>query len=47
LKRAVVIGGGIVGLSLAVGMARTGLNVVILDGSDQEPRASYGNAGLV
>ncbi|MFI5411906.1 NAD(P)/FAD-dependent oxidoreductase [Kaistia sp. UC242_56] len=47
MKRAIVIGGGIVGLSLAVGMARTGLSVVILDGSDQEPRASYGNAGLV
>jgi glycine/D-amino acid oxidase-like deaminating enzyme len=44
---AIVIGGGIVGLSLAVGMAETGLAVVVLDGTDAEPRASYGNAGLI
>lgn len=44
---AIVIGGGIVGLALAVGMAEAGQAVVVLDGDDAEPRASYGNAGLI
>lgn len=46
-ERAIVIGGGIVGLSIALGLARAGLGVVILDGADADNRASYGNAGLV
>jgi glycine/D-amino acid oxidase-like deaminating enzyme len=45
--RGVVIGGGIVGLSIALGLASTGMEIVVLDGSDADNRASYGNAGLI
>lgn len=46
-RRAIVVGGGIVGLSLAIGLARSDFEVIVLDGPDEAPRASYGNAGLV
>lgn len=42
-----VIGGGIVGLSVAYGLARAGDRVVVLDGADDAFRASRGNFGLV
>jgi len=42
-----VIGGGIVGLSLAFGLQRLGKQVTVFDEGDQAFRASRGNFGLV
>ncbi|MGO4305332.1 NAD(P)/FAD-dependent oxidoreductase [Cupriavidus sp. RAF12] len=42
-----VIGGGVVGLSVGYGLARRGDTVCVLDGSDDAFRASRGNFGLV
>ncbi|SOY77758.1 Opine oxidase subunit B [Cupriavidus taiwanensis] len=42
-----VIGGGVVGMSVAYGFARAGDSVCVLDGSDDAFRASRGNFGLV
>ena len=44
---AIVVGGGLVGSAVAYGMAREGLNVALLDESDDAFRASRGNFGLV
>jgi len=42
-----VIGGGVVGMSVGYGLVRAGDNVCVLDGSDGSFRASRGNFGLV
>lgn len=42
-----IIGGGVVGLSVAIGLLRAGRQVTILDGRDGDFRASQGNFGLV
>lgn len=42
-----VIGGGVVGLSLAWGLLKRGRRVLVLDGDDGSFRASRGNFGLV
>lgn len=42
-----IIGGGIVGLSVAWGLLQRGLKVTVLDGDDGSFRASRGNFGLV
>ncbi|MBV2361497.1 FAD-binding oxidoreductase [Thalassococcus sp. CAU 1522] len=42
-----IIGGGVVGLSVAWGLLRRGLTVTVLDGDDGAFRASRGNFGLV
>lgn len=42
-----VIGGGVVGLSVAWGLLRRGKRVTVLDGDDGSFRASRGNFGLV
>ncbi|OHV08461.1 NAD(P)/FAD-dependent oxidoreductase [Kushneria phosphatilytica] len=42
-----VIGGGVVGMALAFGLARRGERVIVLDGSDRDFRASRGNFGLI
>ena len=42
-----VIGGGVVGLSLAYGLLSRGKPVTVLDGSAGDPRASRGNFGLI
>lgn len=42
-----VIGGGIVGSAVALGLARLGKQVTVLDGADREPRASRGNFALI
>ena len=42
-----VIGGGVVGLSVAWGLLRRGYSVLVLDGDDGSYRASRGNFGLV
>lgn len=42
-----IIGGGVVGLSVAWGLLKRGLRVTVLDGDDRSFRASRGNFGLV
>lgn len=42
-----IIGGGVVGLSVAWGLLKRGRKVVVLDGDDGSFRASRGNFGLV
>ena len=42
-----IVGGGIVGLSVAWGLLQKGQRVIVLDGEDRAPRASRGNFGLV
>lgn len=42
-----IIGGGIVGLSVALGLLQAGRSVTVLDGADSDRRASQGNFGLV
>lgn len=42
-----VVGGGIVGLSVALGLLLAGRRVHVLDGVDSDARASQGNFGLV
>ena len=42
-----IIGGGVVGLSVAWGLLKRGRSVVVLDGDDGGFRASRGNFGLV
>ncbi|MFZ1468784.1 MAG: FAD-dependent oxidoreductase [Paracoccaceae bacterium] len=42
-----IIGGGVVGLSTALGLLRAGQRVTVLDGADRDARASQGNFGLV
>jgi glycine/D-amino acid oxidase-like deaminating enzyme len=42
-----VIGGGVVGLGVAYGLARKGQRVRLIDGADDAYRASRGNFGLV
>ena len=43
----VVIGGGVVGLSVAHGLLNRGQSVICIDGTDSDFRASRGNFGLV
>lgn len=43
----VVIGGGLVGLAIALGLLREGAQVTVLDGSDRDFRASKANFGLI
>jgi glycine/D-amino acid oxidase-like deaminating enzyme len=42
-----VIGGGVVGMSIAYGLAKAGERVRVLDGADDAFRAARGNFGLV
>lgn len=42
-----VIGGGVIGLSVAWGLAETGWTVILLDGADTDFRASKSNFGLI
>ncbi len=42
-----IIGGGVVGLSIAWGLLKRGLTVTVIDGEDGSFRASRGNFGLV
>lgn len=43
----VVVGGGVVGLSICYGLLKRGKRVICVDGSDNDFRASRGNFGLV
>ena len=42
-----VIGGGVVGMSVAFGLVRRGRRVIVFDEGDHAFRASRGNFGLV
>ena len=42
-----IIGGGLVGLSVALGLLMAGQRVRVLDGADNDARASQGNFGLI
>lgn len=42
-----IIGGGLVGLSVALGLLLAGQRVRMLDGADNDARASQGNFGLI
>lgn len=42
-----IVGGGVVGLSVAMGLLQAGRRVCVLDGADSDARASQGNFGLV
>lgn len=42
-----VIGGGVVGMAIAYGLARAGERVRVLDDGDDAPRAARGNFGLI
>lgn len=44
---AIVVGGGLVGVSIAYGLAKQNLSVLILDEGDSAYRASRGNFGLI
>lgn len=46
-EEVLVVGGGVVGASIAFGIARTGVPVTLLDQGDIAHRASRGNFGLV
>ena len=41
-----IVGGGVVGMAVAYGLARAGQRVTVLDERDDALRASRGNAGL-
>ncbi|RVC82567.1 FAD-binding oxidoreductase [Mesorhizobium sp. M4A.F.Ca.ET.022.05.2.1] len=43
----IVAGGGLVGLSISIGLRLRGLDVMVLDGGDGDHRASRGNFGLI
>ena len=43
----IVIGGGVVGLSIAWGLLKRGHKVIVIDGDDTSYRASRGNFGLI
>ncbi len=43
----IIVGGGLVGSSVAYGLGRNKYKVAVLDGGDRSLRASRGNFGLV
>lgn len=47
MKRAIVIGGGVVGLSVAQRLLQTGASVTIMDAACERGAASWGNAGHI
>jgi len=47
MSKITIIGGGVVGLSVALGLLQAGRMVKVLDGTDKDLRASQGNFGLV
>ena len=46
-RTAVTIGGGIVGLSVALALQKRGVAVTVLDAPRERPSASWGNAGHI
>lgn len=47
MQRAVVLGGGVVGLSIATGLQRVGVEVTVIDTAPAAGAASWGNAGHI
>lgn len=47
MQRAVIIGGGVVGLSIATGLQRVGVEVTVIDAVPAAGAASWGNAGHI
>jgi glycine/D-amino acid oxidase-like deaminating enzyme len=47
MQRAVVLGGGVVGLSIATGLQRAGVEVTVIDTAPAGGAASWGNAGHI
>lgn len=47
MQRAVVLGGGVVGLSIATGLQRVGVEVTSIDAAPAAGAASWGNAGHI
>ncbi|MBC7903187.1 MAG: FAD-dependent oxidoreductase [Gemmatimonadaceae bacterium] len=47
MKNAIVVGGGIIGLSSAYYLKKSGWNVAVIDQGDFSNNCSYGNAGYV
>src|SRR3954452_19382657 len=45
--KAVIIGGGIIGLSCAYYLRKTGWDVTVLDKTDMTDSCSYGNLGMI
>ena len=46
-EQTIVVGAGVVGLSISLGLLHRGHSVTVLDGEDSDLRASFGNFGLV
>lgn len=47
MQRAVVLGGGVVGLNIAAGLQRVGVEVTVVDAAPAAGAASWGNAGHI
>ena len=47
MSKAIIVGGGIVGLSSALYLRQSGWDVTVLDMSDMRNNCSYGNAGYI
>ncbi|WP_129643029.1 NAD(P)/FAD-dependent oxidoreductase [Peristeroidobacter agariperforans] len=47
MQRAVVLGGGVVGLSIATGLQRVGVEITVIDAAPAAGAASWGNAGHI
>jgi len=47
MQRAVVLGGGVVGLSIATGLQRVGIEATVIDAAPAGGAASWGNAGHI
>jgi D-amino-acid dehydrogenase len=47
MSRAIIVGGGIVGLSSALYLQQSGWDVTVIDQSDMRNNCSYGNAGYI
>lgn len=47
MQRALVIGGGVVGSSVAIGLQRVGIEVIVIDAAPSADAASWGNAGHI
>jgi D-amino-acid dehydrogenase len=47
MQRAVIIGGGVVGLSVSTGLQRVGIDVTVIDAAPAAGAASWGNAGHI
>jgi len=47
IKHVAIVGSGIIGISTAIWLLRAGHQVILIDKSNQQQRASYGNGGVL